>query len=82
MALDFYRTSWTINPLSRDMVNALSGSYMKDMKAYAGESLEVFFSTRFTPQVMPAVLAEAGLTLLQTFLFDSQEEAIYLCARA
>jgi uncharacterized SAM-dependent methyltransferase len=48
----------------------------------AGESLEVFFSTRFTPQVMPAVLAEAGLTLLQTFLFDSQEEAIYLCARA
>ena len=28
---------------------------------------------------MPAVLAEAGLTLLQTFLFDSQEEAI--CAR-
>jgi uncharacterized SAM-dependent methyltransferase len=47
-----------------------------------GESLEVFFSTRFTPQVMPAVLAEAGLTLLQTWLFDSQEEAIYLCARA
>jgi hypothetical protein len=31
--------------------------------------------------VMPAVLAEAGLTLLQTWLFDSQEEAIYLCAR-
>jgi len=28
------------------------------------------------------VLAEVGLTLLQTFLFDSQEEAIYLCARA
>jgi len=47
-----------------------------------GESLEVFFSTRFTPPVMPAVLAEAGLTLLQTFLFDSQEEAIYLCTRA
>jgi uncharacterized SAM-dependent methyltransferase len=48
----------------------------------AGEALEVFFSTRFTPQVMPAVLAEAGLTLLQTLLFDSQEEAIYVCARA
>jgi L-histidine Nalpha-methyltransferase len=47
-----------------------------------GESLEVFFSTRFTPQVMPTVLAEAGLMLLQTFLFDSQEEAIYLCTRA
>ena len=47
-----------------------------------GESLEVFFSTRFTSQAMPAVLAEAGFTLLQTWLFASQEEAIYLCARA
>lgn len=45
----------------------------------AGDSLDVFFSNRFTPQVMPAVLAAAGLQLLQTFLFDSQEEAIYLC---
>ena len=45
----------------------------------AGEVLKVFFSNRFTPQVMPKVLADAGLTLLQTFLFDSQEEAIYLC---
>jgi uncharacterized SAM-dependent methyltransferase len=47
-----------------------------------GEALEVFFSTRFTPQVMPTVLGEAGFILLQTWLFDSQEEAIYLCARA
>ena len=47
----------------------------------SGESIEVFFSTRFTPQVMPQVLADAGLTLVQTWLFDSQEEAIYLCAR-
>jgi uncharacterized SAM-dependent methyltransferase len=48
----------------------------------AGESIEVFFSNRFTPQIMPQVLTDAGLTLLQTWLFDSQEEAIYLCARA
>jgi len=47
----------------------------------AGEVLEVFFSNRFTPQVMSEVLTEAGLTLFRTFLFDSQEEAIYLCAR-
>ena len=46
----------------------------------SGESIEVFFSNRFTPQVMPEVLAAAGLTLVQTLLFDSQEEAIYLCA--
>jgi uncharacterized SAM-dependent methyltransferase len=47
----------------------------------AGAVLEVFFSNRFTPQVMPEVLTEAGLTLVQTFLFDSQEEAIYVCTR-
>jgi uncharacterized SAM-dependent methyltransferase len=47
----------------------------------AGEVLEVFFSNRFTPQVMPEVLAAAGLTLVQMFLFDSQEEAIYVCTR-
>lgn len=46
----------------------------------AGEVLEVFFSNRFTPQVMPAVLAAAGLQVLRTFLFDSQEEGLYLCA--
>ena len=55
--------------------------YGETFNVMAGELLEVFFSNRFTPQVMPGVLAEAGLTLLQTFLFDSQEEAIYLCVR-
>jgi uncharacterized SAM-dependent methyltransferase len=47
-----------------------------------GESLEVFFSNRFTPQVMPQILADAGLTLVQIWLFDSQEEAIYLCSNS
>ncbi|MGE3536032.1 MAG: L-histidine N(alpha)-methyltransferase [Candidatus Tectimicrobiota bacterium] len=46
------------------------------------DTLEVFFSNRFTPQVMPEVLAAAQLQILHTWLFDSQEEAIYLCARA
>ncbi len=45
----------------------------------AGEELRMFFSNRFTPQVMPEVLAAAGLTIVKTFLFDSEEEAIYLC---
>ena len=63
--------------------NLLQFTLYDEMFAFAvGESLEIFFSTRFTPQVMPEVLAEAGLTPLQTFLFESQEEAIYLCARA
>src|SRR5262249_61965050 len=45
--------------------------YDETFRFAAGESIEVFFSNRFTPQVMPEVLAEAGLTLVQTFLFDS-----------
>ena len=55
--------------------------YNETFRFTAGESIEVFFSNRFTPQVMPQVLADTGLTLLQTWLFDAQEEAIYLCAR-
>lgn len=46
---------------------------------HPGEQLHLFFSNRFTPQVMPQVLAEAGLTLVKAFLFASQEEGIYLC---
>ena len=55
--------------------------YNETFRFAAGESLEVFFSNRFTPQIIPQVLADAGLSLVQTFRFDSQEEAIYLCAR-
>ena len=56
--------------------------YNEIFRFTAGESLQVFFSNRFTPQVMPQVLADAGLSLVQTWLFDSQEEAIYLCANS
>jgi uncharacterized SAM-dependent methyltransferase len=45
----------------------------------AGEQLHLFFSTRFTPQVMPHVLADAGLHVIETFLFASEEEGIYVC---
>lgn len=48
----------------------------------AGEQLHLFFSNRFTPQIMPQVLRAAGLAVMDTFLFDSQEEAIYLCTWA
>jgi uncharacterized SAM-dependent methyltransferase len=46
---------------------------------HTGDRLRLFFSNRFTPQVMPQVLAEAGLTTIATFLLASQEEGIYLC---
>ena len=45
----------------------------------AGEWLRLFFSNRFTPHILPQILGEAGLTVVETFLFDSQEEGIYLC---
>jgi uncharacterized SAM-dependent methyltransferase len=48
----------------------------------AGERLQLFFSTRFTPPIMPHILQGAGLTVVDTFLFASQEEGIYLCRRS
>ncbi|PON11875.1 hypothetical protein C2W62_42550 [Candidatus Entotheonella serta] len=45
----------------------------------ADERLQVFFSTRFTPEAMPDILADAGLQVLDAFLFASREEGIYLC---
>jgi uncharacterized SAM-dependent methyltransferase len=53
--------------------------YDESFDFYPGERLQLFFSNRFTPQVMPQILAEAGLTVARTFLFSSQEEGIYLC---
>ena len=47
-----------------------------------GEQLHLFFSNRFTPQIMPQVLSAAGLDVMDTLLFDSQEEAIYVCTWA
>ncbi|ETX02364.1 MAG: hypothetical protein ETSY1_03825 [Candidatus Entotheonella factor] len=43
------------------------------------EHLQVFFSTRFTPEVIPEIFAEAGLQVIESFLFESREEGIYLC---
>jgi len=45
----------------------------------AGEVLEVFFSNRFTPQVMPEVLAEAGLTLVRRFSL-TRTRKVFTCA--
>ena len=44
-----------------------------------GEALEIFFSNRFTPAVMPQILSAAGFCVSQTWILDSQEEGIYLC---
>ncbi|MBM3225339.1 MAG: L-histidine N(alpha)-methyltransferase [Candidatus Tectomicrobia bacterium] len=71
---------WQIRALATVQHALQLALYGETFAMAAGEVIEVFFSNRFTPQVMPDVLAEAGLRLLHTFLFTSQEEAIYLCA--
>ncbi|HEY7493024.1 MAG TPA: L-histidine N(alpha)-methyltransferase [Candidatus Tectomicrobia bacterium] len=53
--------------------------YDESFVFHAGDRLRLFFSNRFTPQVMPQVLTEAGLTMVKPFLLASREEGIYLC---
>lgn len=53
--------------------------YDEDFTFRVGERLQVFFSIRFSPQVMPQLLDAAGLQVAQTWLLDSHEEAIYWC---
>ena len=47
-----------------------------------GEALEIFFSNRFTPAVLPQILTAAGFVRSQSWILDSQEEGIYLCRRS
>ena len=47
-----------------------------------GETLEVFFSNRFTPAALPQILGDAGFNVSQTWVLESQEEGIYLCQRS
>jgi uncharacterized SAM-dependent methyltransferase len=56
--------------------------YDESFVFHADDRLQLFFSNRFTPQVMPQILEEAGLAIVKTFLFESQEEGIYLCTRS
>ena len=47
-----------------------------------GEVLEVFFSNRFTPAALPQILGDAGFSVSETWVLESQEEGIYLCRRS
>lgn len=53
--------------------------YEESFEFHAEDRLHLFFSNRFTSHVMPRILEAAGLSVVRTFLFDSQEEGIYLC---
>ncbi|MEM7675330.1 MAG: hypothetical protein AAF449_04925 [Myxococcota bacterium] len=43
--------------------------------------LEVFQSTRYTPECLPSLLRDAGLMLRQAFVDSSREEGVYLLSR-
>lgn len=45
----------------------------------AGETLRLFFSYRYTPQLVNRLLEEHGLAVRQQWLTDSQDEGIFLC---
>lgn len=48
----------------------------------AGERLRVFFSNRFTPGAVAALLAQAGLITFKSWIHASGEEGIFWCRRA
>lgn len=47
----------------------------------AGETLRLFFSYRYTPQLVSRLLGAHGLEVRQQWLTDSQEEGVFICRR-
>jgi uncharacterized SAM-dependent methyltransferase len=72
---------WQIRAAARFVQNVQVALDNETFFFPAGQRLQLFFSNRFTPDIMPQVLQDAGLSVLETFLFTSQEEGIYLCVR-
>jgi L-histidine N-alpha-methyltransferase len=71
---------WQIRTAARFLQQVSLTLYNESFTFQPGERLQLFFSNRFTPQVMPSILTDAGFTVVDTFLFDTQEEGIYLCS--
>jgi L-histidine N-alpha-methyltransferase len=47
----------------------------------AGESIQLFFSYRYTPELVRAVLAEFRLQVEDQWITKSQEEGVFLCRK-
>ena len=47
----------------------------------AGESIRLFFSYRYTPELVRAYLGRHGLTVLDQWVTQSEEEGVFLCRR-
>ena len=70
---------WRIQVDALFMKDVALTLYEESFRFQEGEALEMFFSNRFTPTVLPQILASAGLRVRQSWVLDSQEEGIYLC---
>lgn len=73
---------WRIEANALFLKDVALALYEESFEFREGEALEVFFSNRFTPAVMPQILTAAGFGLSQSWILDSQEEGIYLCRRS
>jgi L-histidine N-alpha-methyltransferase len=51
----------------------------EEFKFCSGESLQLFFSYRYTPELVQKNLARHGLTVRAQWLTKSAEEAVFLC---
>lgn len=47
----------------------------------ASESIRLFFSYRYTPELVREVLARNGLTVIDQWIAKSEEEGVFLCRR-
>jgi L-histidine Nalpha-methyltransferase len=47
----------------------------------AGESIRLFFSYRYTPELVRTFLAQHGMKVLDQWITNSEEEGVFLCRR-
>jgi hypothetical protein len=73
---------WQIRAAARFLRDVQLALYDETFSFSTGERLQLFFSNRFTPHIMPQILQDAALSVVEAFLFASQEEGIYLCRRS
>jgi len=48
----------------------------------AGESIRLFFSYRYTPELVRAHLQRHNLQMLDQWITQSEEEGVFLCCRS
>ncbi len=64
---------WRIRATAKTKKNVTISLSSEVCELQAGASLLVFQSTRFTLEVLPKVMARAGLEILEHWVFDGEE---------